>query len=74
MFIARKKLELAKTRAQEEAEYARLLHEQKTNKELRQLEDETALAELDWKIETEYNEEASLQDVDDFFYFYRIKG
>lgn len=64
VLIARKKLELAKTRA-EEAESARLLHEQNTKRELRRLQDETALAELDWKIETEYKEEDSLPAVDD---------
>lgn len=56
VLIARKKLELARTRAQEDAESAWLLQEQNTKKELRWLEDETALAELDWMIETEYNE------------------
>lgn len=65
VLIARKKLELARTRAQEDAESAWLLQEQNTKKELRWLEDETALAELDWKIETEYNEEDSLPDLDD---------
>ena len=65
VLIARKKLELARTRAQEDAESALLLQEQNTKKELRQLEDETALAELDWKIETEYNEEDSLPNLDD---------
>lgn len=65
VLIARKKLELARTRAQEDAESARLLQEQNTKKELRRLEDETALAELDWKIETEYNEEDSIPDLDD---------
>lgn len=65
VLIARKKLELAKTRAEDEAESARLLHEQNTKRELRRLQDETALAELDWKIETEYKEEDSLPAVDD---------
>lgn len=46
VLIARKKLELAKARAQEEAESARLSHEHKTKRELRRLEDESALAEL----------------------------
>lgn len=65
VLIARKKLELAKTRAEEEAESARLLHGQNTKRELRRLQDETVLAELDWKIETEYKEEYSLPAVDD---------
>ena len=65
VLIARKKLELAKARAQEEAESARLLHEQNTKRELRRLEDESVLAELDWKIETEFDEEDSSPDFDD---------
>ena len=65
VLIARKKLELAKARAQEEAESARLLHEQNTKRELRRLEDESVLAELDWKIETEFNEEDSIPEFDD---------
>ena len=62
VLTVRKKFELAKTRAEEEAESARLLHEQNTKRELRRLEDETA---LDWKIETKYKEEDSLPAVDD---------
>ena len=64
VLIARKKLELAKARAQEEAESARLLHEQNTKRELRRLEDESVLEELDWKIEPEFNEEDSIPEFD----------
>jgi len=51
--LAKKKVELAKRRAEEDAELAK----QKVRMELRQLEDEAALAELDWKIERDYDEE-----------------
>ncbi|XP_022784666.1 LOW QUALITY PROTEIN: uncharacterized protein LOC111325175 [Stylophora pistillata] len=51
-----KKLELAKRRAEEEAELAR----QNAKTELRRLEDEATLAELDWKIERDYDEGTGL--------------
>lgn len=66
VLLARKKLELAKSRAQEEAQLARAVHEQSTRKELRRLEEETVLAELDWKIERDYDEETGQVDgIDD---------
>ena len=59
--LAKKKVELAKGRAEEDAELAR----QKVRMELRRLEDEAALAELDWKIERDYDEETGqLETVD----------
>ena len=54
--LAKKKLELAKRRAEEEAELAR----QNAKTELRRLEDEATLAELDWKIERDYDEGTGL--------------
>ena len=60
--LAKKKLELAQRRAEEEAELAR----QKAMRELRRLEDEAVLAELDWKIERDFDEETGqLETVDD---------
>lgn len=60
--LAKKKVELAKRRAEEDAELAR----QKVRMELRRLEDEAALAELDWKIERDYDEETGqLETVDE---------
>ena len=59
--LAKKKLELAKRRAEEEAELAR----PKAKRELRRLEDEAVLAELDWKIERDFDEETGqLETVD----------
>ena len=59
--LAKKKLELAQRRAEEEAELAR----QKAKRELRRLEDEAVLAELDWKIERDFDEETGqLETVD----------
>ena len=71
MLLAKKKLELAKSRAQEEAELAKSKaqqeaelvkaeHERSAKKELRLLEDEAVLAELDWKIENEFDEETGV--------------
>lgn len=60
--LAKKKVELAKRRAEEDAELAK----QKVRMELRRLEDEAALAELDWKIERDYDEETGrLETVDE---------
>ena len=60
--LAKKKLELAQRRAEEEAELAR----QNAKRELRRLEDEAVLAELDWKIERDFDEETGqLETVDD---------
>ncbi|PFX25687.1 hypothetical protein AWC38_SpisGene9681 [Stylophora pistillata] len=54
--LAKKKLELAKRRAEEEAELAK----QNAKNELRRSEDEATLAELDWKIERDYDEGTGL--------------
>ena len=59
--LAKKKVELAKRRAEEDAELAR----QKVRMELRRLEDEAALAKLDWKIERDYDEETGLLETVD---------
>lgn len=60
--LAKKKVELAKRRAEEDAELAK----QKVQIELRRLEDEAALAEVDWTIEIDYNEESGrLETVDE---------
>ena len=60
--LAKEKLELAQRRAEEEVELAR----QNAKRELRRLEDEAALAELDWKIERDFDEETGqLETVDD---------
>ena len=53
------KLDLARARAKEEAEEAWLACERKQRMELRRLEEEASLAELEWKIEPEYNDEGS---------------
>ena len=50
--VSKMKLDLARARANEEAEAARI--------ELKRLEEEASLAELEWKIETEYNDEGGL--------------
>ena len=54
------KLDLARARAKEEAEAARMAYEHKQRMELRRLEEEATLAELVWKIEMEYNDEEAL--------------
>ena len=60
--LAKKKLELAQRRAEEEAELAR----QNAKRELRRLEDEALLAELDWEIERDFDEETGqLETIDD---------
>ena len=55
--MAKKKLELAQRRAEEKAKLAR----QKARRELRRLEDEVLLAELDWKIDRT----SQLETIDD---------
>ena len=54
------KVVLARARAKEEAEAAQMAYEHKQRIELRRLEEEASLAELEWKIETEYNDEGGL--------------
>lgn len=60
--LAKKKLELAQRRAEEEAKLTR----QNAKRELRRLKDEAVLAELNWKIERDFDEETGqLETVDD---------
>lgn len=60
--LAKKKLELAQRRAEKEAELAR----QNAKRDLRRLEDEVVLAELDQKIERDFDEETGqLETIDD---------
>ena len=58
--VSKMKLDLARARVREEAEAARMAYEHKQRMELRRLEEEASLAELEWKIETEYNDEGGL--------------
>ena len=55
-----KSLDLARARAKEEAEVARMAYEHKQRMELWRLEEEASLAELQWKIKTECNDEGGL--------------
>ena len=57
---SRKSLDLARARAKEEAEVARMAYEHKQRMELWRLEEEASLAELQWRIKTEYNDEGGL--------------
>ena len=56
--VTKMKLDLAKARAREEPEATRLAYEHRQKMELRRLEKEATLAELEWKIETQYDENA----------------
>ena len=60
VLVSKMKLDLARARAREEAEAARMAYEHKQRMELRRLEEEASLAGLEWKIETEYNDEGGL--------------
>ena len=60
VLVSKRKLDLARARAREEAEAVRLAYEHKQRMELRHLEEEASLAELEWKIATEYNDEGGL--------------
>ena len=60
VLVSKMKLDLARARAKEEAEAARMAYEHKQRMELRRLEEEASLAELEWKIETEYNDDGGL--------------
>ncbi|CAH3163090.1 unnamed protein product [Porites lobata] len=60
MLLAKKEIGLAKSKAQQEAELVKAEHERSAKKELRLLEDEAVLAELDWKIENEFDEETGV--------------
>ncbi|KAL9975234.1 hypothetical protein ACROYT_G012368 [Oculina patagonica] len=60
VLVSKMKLDLARARAKEEAEAARMAYEHKQRMELRRLEEQATLAELEWKIEMEYNDEEAL--------------
>lgn len=60
VLVSKTKLDMARARAKEEAEAIRMAYEHKQRMELRRLEEEATLAELEWKIEMEYNEEEAL--------------
>ena len=51
---------MARARAKEEAEAARMVYEYKQRMGLRRLEEEASLGGLEWKIRTEYNDEGGL--------------
>ena len=57
------KLDLARARAKENAEAARVAHEYKQRMELRRLEEEGTLAELEWIIEMDNLTESKLPPV-----------
>lgn len=57
--MTKRKLELAKARQEEEGEMARSMHEMNARRELRKLEEEVAIAEVIWRVEYEFDEEAS---------------
>jgi hypothetical protein len=61
MLLAQRKLELAKSRQYEEIENARILQEMNARKEIRKLEEEAALAEVEWQVETECGPNGEIQ-------------
>ncbi|CAH3172882.1 unnamed protein product, partial [Porites evermanni] len=61
--VSKMKLDLARARAKEDAEVARVAHEYKQRMELRRLEKEATLAELEWKIEMDNLTESKLPPV-----------
>ena len=65
MLLAKKKLELAKARQQEEVETAKLLKEMNARREIRKLEEEAALAEVEWQVETECNTNTDVHSIVD---------
>ena len=60
VLVLKMKLDLARARAKEEAEAAQMAYEHNQRMELRHLEEEASLAELEWKTETEYKIEGHL--------------
>lgn len=66
MLIAKKRLELAKRREREEAETARMMYEQNRRIEIIKLEEEVVLAELEWRIESQYEDDTD--EVDDIYH------
>ena len=61
--VSKMKLDLARARAQEDAEAARVVHEYKQRIELRRLEEKAKLAELEWKIEMDNWTDSKLSPV-----------
>ena len=61
--VSKMKLDLARARAKEDAEAARVAHEYKQRMELRRLEEEATLAELEWKTEMDNLTESKLPPV-----------
>ncbi|CAH3021162.1 unnamed protein product [Porites evermanni] len=61
--VSKMKLDLARARAQEDAEAARVVHEYKQRIELRRLEEKAKLAELEWKIEMDNLTDSKLSPV-----------
>ena len=61
--VSKMKLDLARARAKEDAEAARVAHEYKQRMELRRLEEEATLTELEWKIEMDNLTESKLSPV-----------
>ena len=58
--LAKKKLELVRARAAEEAEEHRKRGDEETSRKLWNLEEVATLTELEWKIEAEYDEETGV--------------
>jgi len=52
--VSKMKRDLARARTKKDAEAARVAHEYKERMELRRLEEEATLAELEWKIEMDH--------------------
>ena len=52
--VSKMKLDLARARAKKDAEATRVAHEYKERMEVRRLEEEATLAELEWKIEMDH--------------------
>ena len=61
--VSKMKLDLTRARAKEDAEAARVAREYKQKMELRRLEKEATLAELEWKIEMDNLTESKLSPV-----------
>ena len=64
MLLAKRKLELAKARRLEDIENAKVLQDMNARKEIRKLEEEAALAEVEWQVETECERNDSNEDQD----------
>lgn len=62
MLMAKKRLELAKAREREEAEIARMMYERNRRIGIRKLEEQVVLAELEWRIESQYEDDTDELD------------